>query len=67
MKRKAPLEFLYIPPTLEVVPQKQCDALLEKQFYARVWMSQNPFANAMRCKLRALMVRRNFDNVRYIQ
>ena len=67
MKRKKDLEFLYIPPTMQVVPQARCDALLEKQFIARVWMNSNPFANLMRLKLKRHMTRRNYSNVVYLR
>ena len=32
--------------------QDQADQLIEKQWRARVWMSQNPFARAMNLKVR---------------
>jgi hypothetical protein len=63
IRRERDMDFIKIPTSIQTVPQGACDRLLEKQFYARVWMNQNPFANAMRAKLKVYL--RNFhrDNV----
>ena len=38
-----------------IVSQAAQDRLLEKQWTARVWMNQNPFARAANCQVRIRM------------
>ena len=57
------MDFIKIPTSIQTVPQDDCDALLEKQFNAMVWMNQNPFANAMRAKLKVHLRNIHRDNV----
>lgn len=47
-----------IPTWMETVTQDEQDKLLEKQFQARVWLGTNPFANAMRAKIKAIFNQR---------
>jgi hypothetical protein len=42
---------------IETVPPEAVARLHEKQWRAKVWMKQNPFANAMNAKLKSHLQR----------
>ena len=63
MVKENNMYFIKIPTSIQTVPQDDCDNLLKKQFNARVWMNQNPFANVMRAKLKVHLRNIHRDNV----
>jgi hypothetical protein len=58
--------LLTIHTGIQVVSPGESDRLTDKRIQALVWMDENPFANAMRYKLKRHLTARNYSNVRYL-